>query len=1204
MNQFEPTKPLEKGITLLEASAGTGKTYSITNLVLQLIALHAVPLREVLLVTFTRNATAELRERVRLRLQQASVALRTGLVDPGDPVLMQVVNALATDDSVGLRVQQALEGFDECVIRTIHGFCQRMLQQFAAVAGADVDLELDPNADDLLDDVVDDWLSLELYPNDPQRFGFLTDRADFNRDTLLGLARTVVGNPALRIHPQPLHGGLNSLRAAYHSFTTAWANGWREEVVALIAQAHADKRFTPRQRTYTAKTAPRLVEAVDQWLLLDNPFVPLPTDAEKLREQSLAEKTVGEPIQHEALTALEQLASLPETLAAHEQARFAMWVRERFARLCEAKRIQPYAELVRGLADCVRPTAEPRIRQAMTEAIGGAFQAALIDEFQDTDDAQWTLFREVFGKGEHWLYLIGDPKQAIYGFRGANVRVYLQARESAGERVFTMTRNYRSDAGLLHAMNHLMDTPGFFGGNDIEYVSVDAPPRSPTVRLTWSNPSLFVHPEPLQVRVFDATTNGDAPSEKGLPDGKAKPLIAQVTALDVVNLLTSAPSVHTSHGPRPLTASDIAVLVRTGAEGDAIQAALTARGVPSVQTGRRSVFASLAARELQQWLAALVHSGRDAAARAAGVTRMFGYTADVLVGVEAQDPTALVEWDGWLTALAEWRELLEAYGFLRALRRAMSDHNVRERLLAHHGGERHLTDLLHVAELTHTAQLADDLHGAGLLAWLIRARQDAGSGDEEAEVRLERDDDAVVVMTIHKSKGLQFPVVFAPFLWSQRKTQSSDWVIAPEDSDPAARVLDLTRGSDSIEAAQRQVDEEALRLFYVAVTRAQYRLILYSGHAQSLNRSAMAAVLHGQSPDRISTGQARATAAAVPLLSDVESRLQHPESRVSACPRPIGSARWSPPRLDTAGLAVRIFRRKGLDRLWKRYSYTALTRNKAVSYAVPADREGFDPDRMTPAVAAEHVPVLTVPEDSPDVPLAGFPAGAQAGIFLHEVFENVDFQDAKNNPSAVREEVDQLLGKHGFDIEHAESLTSGLVSVLQTPLGGPLNALRLCDVPRAQRFDELRFDFPLAGGNAWGRTQRATVQSSAIIEAIQQHPVSPAMRESYLRGLSALDLGALAGFMTGSIDLVFRDPGEDGRWYVADYKSNRIDPLATRRYPIEHFALEPMRYEMEQHHYYLQYHLYTLALHRYLRWRIPDYDYDTHIGGVYYLFFR
>jgi exodeoxyribonuclease V beta subunit len=366
----------------------------------------------------------------------------------------------------------------------------------------------------------------------------------------------------------------------------------------------------------------------------------------------------------------------------------------------------------------------------------------------------------------------------------------------------------------------------------------------------------------------------------------------------------------------------------------------------------------------------------------------------------------------------------------------------------------------------------------------------------------------------------------------------------------------------------------------------------------------MAAVLHGQSPDRISTGQARATAAAVPLLSDVESRLQHPESRVSACPRPIGSARWSPPRLDTAGLAVRIFRRKGLDRLWKRYSYTALTRNKAVSYAVPADREGFDPDRMTPAVAAEHVPVLTVPEDSPDVPLAGFPAGAQAGIFLHEVFENVDFQDAKNNPSAVREEVDQLLGKHGFDIEHAESLTSGLVSVLQTPLGGPLNALRLCDVPRAQRFDELRFDFPLAGGNAWGRTQRATVQSSAIIEAIQQHPVSPAMRESYLRGLSALDLGALAGFMTGSIDLVFRDPGEDGRWYVADYKSNRIDPLATRRYPIEHFALEPMRYEMEQHHYYLQYHLYTLALHRYLRWRIPDYDYDTHIGGVYYLFFR
>ena len=280
MRQFEPTAALEKGITLLEASAGTGKTYSITNLVLQLIALHSVPLREVLLVTFTRNATAELRERVRLRLQEASVALGTGLADPADAVLTQVVDAAATDPGIALRVQQALEGFDECVIRTIHGFCQRMLQQFAAVAGADVDLELDPNAQDLLDDIVDDWLSLELYPNDPQRFGFLTDRAGFKRDTLLGLAKTVVGNPALRIHPVPVPGGLDSLRATYQTFATAWAGGWRDQVVDVIAQANADKRFTPRQRTYTAKTALKLVSAVDEWLLAADPFISLPADAE------------------------------------------------------------------------------------------------------------------------------------------------------------------------------------------------------------------------------------------------------------------------------------------------------------------------------------------------------------------------------------------------------------------------------------------------------------------------------------------------------------------------------------------------------------------------------------------------------------------------------------------------------------------------------------------------------------------------------------------------------------------------------------------------------------------------------------------------------------------------------------------------------------------------------------------------------------
>lgn len=1204
MNQFEPTDPLEKGITLLEASAGTGKTYSITNLVLQLVALHAVPLREVVVVTFTRNATAELRERVRQRLHVASVALRTGLADPSDAVLAQVVTAQETDDGVGLRVHQALEGFDECVIRTIHGFCQRMLQQFAAVAGADVDLELDPSAQDLLEDIVDDWLSIELYPNDPERFSFLSELAGFNRSNLLSLAKTVVSNPALRIHPLPQPGGLDAFRARYAAFSHAWAGDWRNDVAALIAQAHAEKRFTPRQRTYTANTADKLVSAVDAWLATSRPFAPLPADAKKLREQALADKTQGAPLVHPALTALEQLAQGSALLAAQEQSRFCLWVRDRFARVCEAKRIQPYAELVRGLADCVRPSADPRIRQVMKESIGGAFQAALIDEFQDTDDAQWTLFREVFGAGDHWLYLIGDPKQAIYGFRGANVRVYLQARESAGERVFTMTRNYRSDAGLLDAMNHLMDVGGFFGTNGIDYVPVDAPPRDEFVRLSWPKPSLFVQPEPLQLRFFDASTLGEPPNAKGLADGKAKPLVCQATALDVINLLKSAPVVHTGDGPRPLSASDIAILVRTGSEGDAVQAALTARGVPSVQTGRRSVFASQAARELQYWLAALVHPGRDAAARAAGVTRLFGYPADVLIGVDAQKPEALAQWDAWLTALATWRDLLERYGFLRALRRAMSDHAVRERLLAHPGGERHLTDLLHVAELTHAAQLADDLHGTGLLVWLTRARQDAGSGDEESEVRLERDDDAVVVMTIHKSKGLQFPVVFAPFLWSQRKPKKTDWVIAPEQGDPAARLLDLTRGSDTMEAAQRQIDEEALRLFYVAITRAQYRVTLYTGHAHSLARSAMAPVLHGESPDRIPTGQAVASGASEELFADCETRLSAPECRISFCSRPTSVGRWMPPQQDTANLAVRTFQRAGLDRLWKRYSYTALTRNKAVSYAVPADREGFDPDRRTTATAGEHVPVLTVPDDSPDVPLASFPAGAQAGIFLHEVFENVDFQDALTQPDAVRKNVDALLTKHGFDEEHAESLTTGLIQVLMTPLGGPLQGKRLCDIPRSLRFDELRFDFPLAGGNAWGRTQRATVQSTAIIEAIQQHPICPAMRETYLLGLSALDLGSLAGFMTGSIDLVFRAPGSNGKWFVADYKSNRIDPHATRRYPIEHFGLTPMRYEMEQHHYYLQYHLYTLALHRYLRWRIPDYDYDTHVGGVYYLFFR
>ena len=1170
MNVFHPTAELTKGLTLLEASAGTGKTYTITSLVLQLVGIHHVPLREILLVTFTRNATAELRERVRKRLVNAIGELSRD-EPPTDDVVRHLI-ADGRDRAVVLsHLRRAVERFDECVIRTIHGFCQRMLQEHAPVAGVDVDLELEPNAAELVEDLVDDWLSRALYEEDPRWHDFLDAHSVYSRDTLVSLAKKAVDNPDLLVTPPPTPAGLEMLQEQLETLRQSWAGGWSEELVQAISQAHADKRFAPRQRTYTAKTAPELVDEVSRWLV-DGP---LTTDAPKGVDKLLAlpGKVVEGHFDHPAIAALGNLTEHASRHAAGQQARFIAWVRDAFERTCRRQRIQPYAELVRSLANRVGPDADANTRTALTHAIGGAFQAALIDEFQDTDNAQWTLFREVFGQGAHWLYLIGDPKQAIYRFRGANVHVYLAARQAAGDRVFTMTTNWRSDPGVLTGLNYLMGEGDFFAGSGIDYVPVTAPDGHGAT-LTWLEAS-EVSPHPVQLATVDWTTAGLAePPKNGLTKDVATETCARVAAQDIVALLQSGATLHTDRGARDLTAADIAVLVRTGGLGDAMQQQLRACGVPSVQTGRKSVLASAAAQELQRWLAALVHTGRDGAARAAGTTGLFGYNADLLIGVQAGDASAMTVWDEWLTDLARWRDQLERHGFLRALRSALADHGVHGRILSTVGGERYMTDLLHAAELVHTAQQAEGLHGAGVLAWLARARQDASS-DDDAEIRLERDDDAVTIMTIHKSKGLEFPVVVLPFLWHERDTTRSSKgpVVAPGASDATTRVLDLRGTPEAHRRAQDAETQELRRLAYVALTRAASRLMVYSAR-ESGDETAL-----------------------TPLIAACETA---PDAVHHTHASPPGSTTWSPPTTHAEDLRARRFVRHGLDRQWRRYSYTALTRNQAVTYAVPEDREGFDPDRLIGTPLSAVRPELSPPSDSPDVPLAGFPAGARAGIFLHEVFELIDFQDAAE-PAVLLPVIERLLTKHAYQAEWAHPLAQALSQVLLTPLGGPLGNASLSSIPRSERFDELRFDFPLAGGDDWGRTRRATVRSSHIVQAIQLRQPDSAMRSEYMGGLGSLRLGSLAGFMTGSIDLVFR---AGDRWFVADYKSNRIDPDQARRYPIEHFALAPMRFEMEHHHYYLQYHLYTLALHRYLRHRVPDYDYDTHMGGVYYLFFR
>lgn len=1276
---WSPTSPLAPGRMLLEASAGTGKTYNLTNWVIRLVAEYAIPIREMVVVTFTRAATAELEDRIRTRLTQVvSVLEGRRPADPNDPVLAALIDgsraAEARGESWLRRLRDAQESFDECLISTIHGFCQRMLQQNAFEAQTDFDLDLVEDTGNLRAELVDDWLSSELYADDPQQYRFLVEACGFDRATLSEIAVAALRDPDMTLVPGEAElPSAEDWESELDAFRQRWRSEWAEALAQLFEDAQRSGIFKPRQRKYGAAGVSKQVAKLTAWLDEDHHWSePVPAlgffSPDGWAEQLAPDAT--DPT-HPALDALAELAAFPSRLVGGHRARFVRWLRREFDRRNLARRTQSFADLMRSLARVLDRDRDDPGRIALVQAVRSRYQVALIDEFQDTDAKQWTIFRSLFGGEDQRLYLIGDPKQAIYGFRGANVHVYLKAKRDVGGRVATMVTNYRTDQRLVDAFNHAMNREGLFGEAGIEYEEVGVPERddAPADRVRHPQPWTDAGSAPLQLRFVDqhiAGVAGDSDEDERVTATSLETLLPARVADDIVSFLESGAELFDHRELdtqrdcfRPVGPGDIAVLTRTGRQARAVQDALGAAGVPSVLQGADSVLASQEARELELWLEALAAPGRDGPSRCAATTRLFGRDAALLAKVDAADPPALVEWETWSARLADWRKRFATEGFLSTLRRAMqedlvvdADGEARDattRLLLRPDGERRLTNLWHVAELAHAAEMNNRLSLPGLLAWLKQQRADPSVDAKTAELRLERDDDAVKVLTMHKSKGLQFAFVFAPYLWSSRLPKDDEAVhVVPSAADAAVRICDVRDGalkSGTVERAILEARKDAIRLLYVALTRAKFRCVVYLGHINRLENSPVGPVFHGdvrnvagEAPDRVARGVARAgkDTPRSALWQDLDELAANsaaslpdgaPSIALTRCEPPEEKS-WTGGEREREPLAARDFLRDELDSSWRRYSYTALSQEvESKHVALVEEREGFDADAEQAVVelggAVEpRAPEHDVPAGAADVPLAEFPAGAHAGTFLHEVFERADFCWARPGSDGDEQKLEgllaELLVRHGFDVEEwTRPLTEGLIQVLRTPLRAALGETRLCDVASRCRLNELRFDFPIAGGTQFERRRAdgepsARVTSEALVAALSLRLLADVrppddeatLRSDYLRGLGRF--GDMAGFMTGSIDLVFRHEVE-GRpcWFVVDYKSNRLDPRRQRRCPIQHFSREGMRYAMEQHHYYLQYHLYLLALHRYLRSRSRgDYDYERDVGGVYYLFVR
>ena len=1124
--------PLVSGPTLVEASAGTGKTFSIADLVVRYVVEQRVPIEELLVVTFTRAATAELVDRVRTRLRHAREAVATGSSADLEGQLMERLATLtgaAREDAIE-RLDLAWRDFPKATISTIHGFCQRMLEANAFATGADLGLELVPDQSELRERVAADIVATathELTETQRATLAKPSSGAWFSRRSVTLLSRAALGYPDAPIVPTPHH------------------------------------------------SPPPIPD-------------PVPTTGPDLF-------TVAGPLR--AWAAANVRARVDTAHARDGQ--------------------MAYGDLLRGLArslDAEGPTG------TLATAIRRRYRVAIIDEFQDTDPLQWRIFATVFVQApRHQLILIGDPKQAIYGFRGADVDVYLEARGAVPEaRRFSLGTSYRSDPGLISAVNALFG-PGAADQDAFAHAGIRYEPVA-AHHLQRLSPGRDL--APFEVRYFDKRMVPEQDDQGVIENADAQLLIPRRVARDIVDFLAAHPAHTLPDGPGPPRAvgpGDIAVLVRTGRQAGLIRDALHQARVPSVIGGAGSVFATESALDLLAWIRALERPAAGSTAKAAAIVPAVGLSGDDLLAMERGDTDAINRWERFVHQLGLWRQELTDRGFMTASRSLLAgpqpwQPDTRtgvERLMARPDGERRLADLQHLAELAEDQQRRAHVGVTGLIAWL--ESNIARTADERADVleprRLERDAAAVRIVTVHGSKGLEYPIVYVPWLWrGERKPDGWDLVVrgAPNER----RHLDVRHEKDpskasAINAALDATKREARRLLYVALTRARHRCVLYFGSLQAP---------HGRTetngPGLVLQGTPDAKQAQQAVLDFVAAT---PEAVTNVCRPPVLKL-WDPPPADPVGPPRAWQRPNGFDS-WRMHSYSSMSSVGGSSVGGAT----VGPDGHTPWLAADEQDLETPPTTEPDgTPLPPPPTpsdndtpapahgsdtvlldstvrgGRKLGNALHRTLEQLDFisiRDAPDLPTQLAR-VDAVarpeLIRYGFPPSAlGERVTAGLLTALQTPLAAPntplaahLGPLRLWDVPAQDRLNELAFDLPL--------------------------PDRGPDHERVTEYAASLPLDNLKGWLYGEIDLVMRDPS--GRYWVVDYKSNRVAPAGEPLTPAT-YSPSALRDYIAATSYRRQYTLYTLALHRFLKLRVPDYDgseaaYDTHVGGVLYLFLR
>ena len=1127
---------VSRGVTLIEASAGTGKTYTLCRIVLRLIISENIPIDRILAITFTQAATEELNGRIRSLIRDSIEQLENQSIT--DDSLQSILEESSVEESVARqRLNNSLQLFDEATIATIHGFCKRCLETLSLESGAPFDAALEPIDDELVSQLKDEFIRIHIL----ERSYLLTlayHSSPRYSKKFKTVARESASHPYARIQPEPHKVDYGLFDTAFYDIQKS-IESLVDRSTELIPLLKANSRF-----------AKRLSEPVES-----NPLVaianrkrPLAGDLKLLEDLSRPAWLKAVKKAHQDLDPPETCLVIDRFLTQIENAIDGLvWeYREWLFRMLTQEKVRRNIISFNDLVHLLHKTLQSDTDTSLANLISSQYDAALVDEFQDTDPIQYEIVQQLFGDGSKFLLYIGDPKQAIYRFRGADIFAYFKATENSGDRRVQLSKNYRSTPKLISAVNAIFSSSiDGFGIDRIQFFPSDS----------YKTPD---SDRGLQFRAIEFE-RADPKSRADLSADLARASSAQL-----------AERINNEPGFDP---GRVAFLVSKNQEADVLHKELAARGIDSVIRSDKSVFQTDSVDTMLQLLEAVAHPSRQSIVKALLLTPICGKPWHDLLDEETAEETHKM-----LDFLHEWSREWYSSDFDTQFQKFLALTGAENRLLENPEGERLYTDLCQLSELLQSEAISRLTTPSHLSNWLISMREENVSNREDWQSRLRSDEGKPQIITIHKSKGLQFPVVICPFLSGLRTKPSKELALYHDNDSADSLVIDLNPKVDSRASARSENEEyaEHLRLIYVALTRAADECLVYLYPEDQLRDKEPSSI----SRLFLGSDNARAARAKKNLTPSIAAKLEtlQPESI------DFKSLRFA----DTDGGATVAFQRR--DRAIdpkplpiptdasppeeRVLSFSTIARIASFEQSEAIEVEFDEPDLDENSAAIE---IVDDPEISIGPSIFTLPKGAATGNLLHAILESVDFQ----NPGSIQEVTEQMFQKFQYGNEdHLRAVVAHIQSLVAIPIG---QRFSLNQIPPQDRVAELEFAFATSANPL-----------PKIAQAFRDHATLP-MKKSWIDSLNLERAPTDASYMRGFIDLVIHFQGQ---FFILDWKSNFLGNQ------ISDYCESALAEEMEGSDYFLQYCLYAVALKRYLERKYPNDDYYQYFGGAFYLFIR